>query len=101
MDNDPKHASNAFVNYLKSEHILHHPTPPQSPDITCGIECVWHELKYFLNRVYKPRNEAQLIAGIRHLWRELLTQPKCSRYMDDKFRTIPAIILKHGEASGF
>lgn len=101
MDNDPKHCSASFVNFMRENGINIFPTPPQSPDITSGIECVWHELKRYLHKVYRPRNEAELIRGVVHFWENRLTIDKCQKYIDHKFQTIPSIILHCGKATGY
>lgn len=99
LDNDPKHTSRAFTNFLIENRINHVPSPPQSPDITSGIECAWHELIRYLNSEYLPKNE-DLIRGIQTFWSTRMTIEKCNRYIDHKFSTIPAIVLNKGHATG-
>ncbi len=101
MDNDPKHASTKFHQFLLENGLVHFPSPPQSPDITSGIECVWHELKHFLNSYYKPRNKEELLAGILEFWKEKLSIDQCNRYINHKFKTVPAIVLNGGYATGY
>ena len=101
MDNDPKHCTAKFTHFLAENGTIHFPSPPQSPDITSGIECVWHELKHYLNTVYKPRNKDELITGIVTFWNEKLSLDQCNRYINHKFTTLPAIIINSGAATGF
>ncbi len=101
MDNDPKHTSKLFREFMERNSIIHYASPPQSPDITSGIECVWHELKYFLNIHVKPRNKEELVQGILSFWDERLSIDQCNRYINHKFNTLPSIILHGGEATGF
>lgn len=46
------------------------------------IELVWHELKHFLRKTWKPKTKNELILGIKTFWRIRMTKEKCNRYIN-------------------
>ena len=100
QDNDPKHTSNKAKAYYENLIVNWWPTPPESPDLN-PIELVWHELKYFLRKTWKPKTKEELTEGILTFWSERMTIEKCNRYIDHLNKVIPKVIEKEGRASGY
>ena len=65
QDNDPKHTSLLGRATMVANNINWWKTP-ESPDLNL-IENLWHELKDHLRRRVKPRNQDDLLRGIREL----------------------------------
>lgn len=80
QDNDPKHTSKLAKQYYESNGINWWQTPPESPDLN-PIELVWHGLKHFLRKTWKPKTREELINGIRNFWRTRMTKEKCNQYI--------------------
>ena len=72
QDNDTKHVSRSTVQFMKDNNINYWPTPQESPDLN-PIENMWAGLKRYILKTKKPRNKAELIAGIKKYWRTTLT----------------------------
>ena len=99
QDNDPKHTSRRARQFFEENGVIWWKTPPESPDLN-PIENIWHELKEYIRRQTKPRNKAELIAGIKEFWKTVDT-PKCRRYIGHLKKVIPKVIAVQGAASGY
>ena len=99
QDNDPKHCSNMVDDFLAENVVEWWRTPPESPDLN-PIENVWGSLKQFLRTNYKPRDLAELKAGIQQFW-STLTPDVCGRYINHLHKVIPKVIEVNGEPSGY
>ena len=55
QDNDPKHTSLYAKWWYKEKGINWFHTPAASPDLN-PIELIWHSLKDYLRKEYKPKN---------------------------------------------
>ena len=64
------------------------------------IENLWHELKEFLRARVKPRNQEELIEGIKSFW-GTVTPEKCCKYIGHLNKVIPKVIELHGDATGY
>ena len=98
QDNDPKHTSRRACEFFAENGVTWWKTPPESPDLN-PIENVWHELKEYIRRQTKPRNKAELIAGIREFWKTV-DIPKCRRYIGHLKKVMPVIAVQEA-ASGY
>ncbi len=65
-----------------------------------SIENVWHELKEFLRARVKPRNLAELKAGIK-LFRNSVSPANCAKYINHLQKVIPRIFELKGDATGY
>ena len=65
------------------------------------IELVWHKLKNYLRKLWKPKTKEELIEGIRNFWRTRMTKVKCNKYIDHLEKVIPKVIERGGRASGY
>lgn len=99
QDNDPKHTSRKASVFFQSNGINWWCTPPESPDLN-PIENMWHELKEHLRARVKPRNQAELVAGIEGFW-NTVTPNKCRKYIRHIYKVIPRVIELKGDASGY
>ncbi len=99
QDNDPKHVSRRAQRFFEENNINWWRTPPESPDLN-PIENMWHELKEFLRAKVKPRNLAQLKAGIKTFW-ATVTPAKCTKYIRHLDKVIPKVIELKGDATGY
>ncbi len=99
QDNDPKHVSRRVQRYFEENIINWWRTPPESPDLN-PIENVWHELKDFLRAKVKPRNLAELKAGIKTFWSSV-SPAKCAKYINHLKKVIPRTIELQGDATGY
>ena len=98
-DNDPKHVS-ISTRAIMREHGIHHwPAPPESPDMN-PIENLWANLKHYIRKHKKPRNQEQLKQGILEYW-STVTPDMCNRYIDHLYKVVPAVIKASGHASGY
>ena len=70
----------------------------ESPDLN-PIEKVWASMKTYLRDKHKPKNMAQLKAGIKLYWKKL-TPEVCTRYIDHLRKVIPDVIKEEGAPSG-
>ena len=52
------------LTFIQEHGINYMPTPAESLDLN-PIEMLWHELKHFSRTSVKPRNEEELVEGIR------------------------------------
>ena len=64
--NDPKHTSRYAKEWYLDQGVNWWKTPAASPDLN-PIENVWHALKDYLRKDFKPRNLSQLREGIKAL----------------------------------
>ena len=99
QDNDPKHTSRWARSYFTSNRINWWRTPPSSPDLN-PIENVWGSMKEYLRRVTKPKNTAELKAGIKEFWKTL-TPEVCTKYIRHLRKVIPKVIDDEGGPSGY
>ena len=100
QDNDPKHTSRLAKAFYDSEGINWWPTPAESPDLN-PIELVWHELKHFLRKAFKPTTKDELIDGIKTFWLKRMTEEKCNRYIDHLKKYVPKVIEREGRAARY
>lgn len=91
--------SQSTRQFMTDNNINHWPTPPESPDLN-PIEMMWAALKFHIRRRTKPRNQEELIAGIRQFW-ATVTPAMCSKYIDHLFKVIPKVVEVEGNATGF
>ena len=96
QDNDPKHTSRLAKAFYSSEGINWWPTPAESPDLN-PIELVWHELKHFLRKTYKPVTKE----GLKTFWETRMTKEKCNQYINHLKKVVPKVIERDGRASGY
>ena len=99
QDNDPKHKSRMANSFLEANRINWWKTPPESPDLN-PIKNLWHELKEFLRARVKPRNQEELIEGIKSFW-ATVTPEKCCKYIGHLNKVIPKVIELEGDAKGY
>ena len=64
------------------------------------IECLWHELKEFIQREVKPQTKKELEEGISSFWASLDVE-KCRKYIGHFKKVLPAAIEGGGAATGF
>ena len=69
----------------------------ESPDLN-PIEKVWCSMKTYFRDKYKPKNMAQLKAGIKQYWKKLVLEV-CTRYIDHLRKVIPDVIKEEGAPS--
>lgn len=100
QDNDPKHTSRLAKAYYLANGINWWQTPAESPDMN-PIELIWHELKNFLRKTWKPKTKDELISGIKYFWQTRMTKEKCNKYIDHLKKVIPKVIERGGRASGY
>ena len=62
QDNDPKHNSKAAKAFLEANGVLWWKTAPESPDCN-PIENLWHELKEYVRREVKPKDQRRINGG--------------------------------------
>jgi hypothetical protein len=98
QDNDPKHASRYIQNFFSENGVNWWKGPAESPDLN-PIEKVWGNLKVFLQDKVKPKNLAELKAGIRQYWKKL-TPSVCARYINHLQKVLPDVIKVEGAPSG-
>lgn len=84
-------------DYFAANSINWWRTPAESPDLN-PIECVWSHLKLYLTYTEKPRNKAELVNGIKNIWRIKLTRSLCKRYIKHIHKVVPVVIERGGEA---
>ena len=99
QDNDPRHVSHRAKQFFEEEYINWWCTPPESLDLN-PIENLWHELKDYLRAEVKPRNLAELKAGIKSFW-SIVTKEKYVVYINHLKKVIPRVIELHGDATGY
>ena len=99
QDNDPKHVSLRAREFFENNGINWWCTPPESPDLN-PIENVWHELKEYLRSQVKPKNQSELISGIKPFW-STMDKPKCQKYIGHLRKIIPRVIELQGDATGY
>jgi len=99
QDNDSKHVSHRAQSFFEEKNINWWRTPPESLDLN-PIENLWHELKEYLRAKVKPRNLAELKAGIKAFWLTVSPQ-KCLKYIHRLDKVIPRVIELQGEATGY
>ena len=90
QDNDPKHVSRCAQRFFKENNVNWWRTPPESPDLN-PIENLWHELKEYLRAKVKPRNLAELVAGIKTFW-STVDEAKCAKYIRHLHKVTPRVI---------
>ena len=61
---------------------------------------MWGSMKNYLCTHAKPKNTAELRAGIKAFWKTL-TPDACKRYVGHSRRVIPKVIEVDGAPSGF
>ena len=91
--------SHRAQSFFEEKNINWWRTPPESLDLN-PIENLWHELKEYLRAKVKPRNLAELKAGIKAFWLTVSPQ-KCSKYIRHLDKVIPRVIELQGEATGY
>ena len=99
QDNDPKHVSWRAKAFFEENEINWWRTPPESPDLN-PIENLWHELKEHLRAKVKPRNQHELVTGIKSFW-STVDVTKCRKYIGHLRKGIPRVIELQGDASGY
>ena len=99
QDNDPKHTSHYARDFIEDKEINWFKTPAASPDLN-PIELIWHALKDYLRNEYKPKNLADLKAGIKSFWASL-TPETCKKYISHLKKVIPKVIEVDGGPSGY
>ena len=99
QDNDLYHTSKRACEYYDSAGINWWRTPPESPDMK-PIENVWQELKYFLQKTWKPHTKDELVEGIMTFWQTQMSRQKYNRYINLQ-KVIAKVIERGGRASGF
>lgn len=52
-------------------------------------------------QVFKPKNQDELISGIKQFWSEKVTKTKCQHYINHLRKVVPAVITHKGQATGF
>ena len=95
QDNDPKHTSRLFQDYIRARKIQLMIWPAQSPDLN-PIEHLWDELKRRLNAYSDhPRSMQELSERIRVEWNRL---PKdyCKKLVDSIPRRIAQVLARRG-----
>ena len=98
QDNEPKHTSRYIQNYFEDKNITWWKSPAESPDLN-PIEKIWGMMKTFSRDKYKPKNLAELKAGIKVFWKTL-TPAICTRYINHLHKVIPDVIKEEGGPSG-
>ena len=98
QDNDPKHTSRYIQNFFEGHSINWWRSPVESPDLN-PIEEVWGSMKTYLRDKYKPKNMAELKAGIKQYWKKLTPEVR-TRYIDHLRKVIPDVIKEEGAPSG-
>ena len=98
QDNDPNHTSRFIQAFFDQNGINWWRSPPESPDLN-PIKKVWDSMKNFLRNKHKPRNMAELKAGIRIFWMTMTPQ-LCARYIDHLQKVMPDVIKANGAPSG-
>ena len=98
QDNDPKHTSRYIQGFFAENDIEWWKSPAESPDLN-PIEKVWGSMKNFLRDKAKPKNMAQLKAGICLYWKKM-TPEVCGRYIDHLHRVMPDVLKVDGAPSG-
>ena len=99
QDNDPKHTSHYARDFIEDKEINWFKTPAVSPDLN-PTELIWHALKDYLSNEYKPKNLADLKAGITSFWASL-TPETCKKYISHLKKVIPKVIEVDGGPSGY
>ena len=99
QDNDPKHTSRYAREWYADNNVNWWKTPAASPDLN-PIENVWHALKDYLRKDYKPRNLTQLREGIKAFWKTM-TPEVCGKYIGHLKKVIPIVIEVDGGPSGY
>ena len=99
QDNDPKHVSRRAKAFFEENEINWWRTPPEYPDLN-PIENLWHELKEHLRAKVKPRNQQELVTGIKSFW-STVDVTKCRKYIGHLRKVIPRVIELQGDASGY
>ena len=96
QDNDPKHVSRSTAQFMKDNNINYWPTP-QSPDLN-PIENMWACLKRYILKTKKPKNKAELIAGIKKYmyWRTQVTPDVCNSYINHIMNVLLIVVKKMG-----
>lgn len=99
QDNDPKHCSRLAQQFFSDNNINWWRTPPESPDLN-PIENLWHELKEHLRAKVKPKNQSELVEGIKGFW-STVNRAKCKKYIRHLKKVIPRVIELNGDATGY
>ena len=79
QDNNPKHTSRLVNAFFDSNGVNWWRMPPESPDAN-PIENLWHELKEFIRREVKPKNQGRVGGGIKRFWLTV-DATKCQKYI--------------------
>lgn len=72
---------------------------PESPDLN-PMENIFADMKWYLKANIKPKNQRQLIFGIKRYWRSV-TVDKCDRYINHLYKVIPKIVEVKGAPTGY
>ena len=96
QENDPKHCSRIAKQFFEDNNVNWWRTPPESPDLN-PIENLWHELKEFLRDRVKPKDQSELVEGIKSFW-GTVDREKCVKYIS---HLIPKVIELQSDATGY
>ena len=77
MDNCPSHTATVTNAFILENNINQRKASAQSPDLNPN-ERVWHDLKVYLSTECKANTIAELIAGIKLIWRTVVTVEYCN-----------------------
>ena len=61
---------------------------------------MWHKLKEYLRAKVKPKNQSELVEGIKAFW-ATVDQAKCRKYIGHLKKVIPRVIEFKGDATGY
>ena len=98
QDNDPKHTSRYIQHFFEEHDITWWKSPAESPDLN-PIEKVWGSMKTYLRDKHKPKNMADLKAGIKLYWKKM-TPDVCARYIAHLSKVLPDVITEQGGPTG-
>jgi transposase len=98
QDNDPKHTSRETQRFMLEHNVNWWRTPPESPDLN-PIENLWREMKHYIATQVRPKNKAELVAGLGAFW-GTVTPQKCTRYINHLYNVMPKVIVNRGASSG-